>query len=350
MKTMRAVVLRDWNDLVVDEVERPEPGPGEILVRVSACGLCGTDLKMLQGRFQERGWPPSLPFVMGHEWGGTVAEIGPGVTRTDLQVGDRVVAENHIGCRACSNCRTGRYNLCIKAGQVEFKLYGHTAPGALAEYAARPEVMLHKISDSISDTAGALVNQGSLTVHAMRRVALQPGSSVVVFGPGLLGLVSTAVAKAMGAATVIVVGRGPRLELATRMGADHVVDYESGDPVEAVRELSGGLGVDYVFECAGNVTVMDQALGVVRRGGKIALLGLTGGKTTPISPDKLTLDEVDVVGVRSSPNAYPIMIKLLESGRVDVSPLLTHVYPIEKAVEAFTALMTRDAIRPIVQP
>jgi L-iditol 2-dehydrogenase len=350
MSQMRAVVLRDWNDLAVAEVERPEPGPGEILVRVTACGLCGTDLKMVQGKFQERGWPPSLPFVMGHEWGGTVAEIGTGVTRTDLQVGDRVVGENHIGCRACSNCRTGRYNLCIQSGKTEFKLYGHTAPGALAEYAARPEVMLHKISDAISDAAGALVNQGSLTVHAMRRVALQPGSTAAVFGPGLLGLMSTAVAKAMGAANVIVVGRGPRLELATRMGADHVVDYEKADPIDAVRELSGGLGVDSVFECAGNPTVIDQALGVVRRGGKIALLGLTGGKTTPISPDKLTLDEIDVLGVRSSPNAYPIMIKLLESGAVDPSPLLTHIYPMEGAAEAFAALESREAIRPVVLP
>jgi L-iditol 2-dehydrogenase len=345
---MKAVVLADWNELRVAEVEQPVPGPGEILVKVTACGLCGTDLKMVQGKFQERGWPPSLPFVMGHEWTGTVVEIGPGVTRTDLEVGDQVAAENHIGCRECSNCRTGRYNLCISSARSEFKLYGHTAPGALAEYAARPAVMLHKISDSIGPLAGALVNQGSLTVHAMRRVGLAPGTTAAVFGPGLLGLMSTANAKALGAAKVIMVGRGSRLAIATEMGADEVVDYEAQDPVEAIRDLTGGLGVDYVFECAGNPSVIPQALASVKRGGKVALLGLTGGSTIPISPDKLTLDEIDLLGVRSSPNAYPAMIQLLETGAVDVSPLMNHIYPMDNVGEALAALESREAIRPIV--
>ncbi len=349
MTVMKAVVLADWNDLQVAEVEKPEPGPGEILVKVSACGLCGTDLKMVSGQFQERGWPPALPFILGHEWTGTVAAFGPGVMRTDLAIGDRVVAENHIGCRACRNCRAGRYNLCISSGATEFKLYGHTAPGALAEYAARPEVTLHKIADTIGPIAGALVNQAALTVHAMRRVALQPGATAAVFGPGLLGLMSTANAKALGAARVIVVGRGSRLELARTMGADDVVDYETSDPIETIRDLTGGLGVDYVFECAGNPTVIPQALGVVGRGGKIALLGLTGGATAEISPDKLTLDEIDLLGVRSSPNAYPPMIKLIESGAVDLTPLLQHVYSMEQADDAFAALQSRRAIRPIVQ-
>jgi L-iditol 2-dehydrogenase len=345
---MQAVVLADWNDLQVAEVPKPVPEPDEILVKVTACGLCGTDLKMVHGTFQERGWPPSLPFILGHEWTGTVAEIGPGVTRTDLHIGDRVVAENHIGCRACRNCRAGRYNLCISSGITEFKLYGHTAPGALAEYAARPEVTLHKVSDSIGPIAGALVNQASLTVHALRRVALQPGSTVAVFGPGLLGLMSTANAKALGASQVIVVGRGPRLELASTMGADHVVDYEQADPVEAIRDLTGGLGVDYVLECAGNPAVLPQAIGAVGRGGKVALLGLTGGALAEISPDRLTLDEIDILGVRSSPNAYPAMIKLLESGAVDISPLLDHVYPMDRVSDAFSALESRAAIRPII--
>lgn len=349
MTNMKAVILADWNDLRVGEIEKPGAGPGEILVKVTACGLCGTDLKMVNGAFQERGWPPSLPFVIGHEWTGTVAEIGPGVTRTDLQVGDRVAAENHIGCRECGNCRAGRYNLCISSARSEFKLYGHTAPGALAEYAARPAVMFHKISESIGPLAGALVNQGALTVHAMKRVALAPGTTAAVYGPGLLGLMATANAKALGATRVIMVGRGSRLSIAREMGADEVVDYESTDPVEAIRDLTGGIGVDYVFECAGNPAVIPQALASVRRGGKVALLGLTGAKTVPISPDQLTLDEIDLLGVRSSPNAYPAMIRLMETGAVDVSPLMHHIYPMERVADALAALESREAIRPIVE-
>lgn len=348
-KTMRAALLKGWNDLQVEEIEVPEPGRGEVLLRVRACGLCGTDLKMVQGAFESRGWPPSLPFVMGHEWSGEVAELGPDTETSGLAVGDRVVAENHVGCGACSNCRRGRYNLCERVKTPGYRLYGHTAPGALAEYAVRPAVILHKVSDTISPLAGALVNQGALTVHAMRRTAFEAGQTAAVFGPGLLGLMSAAVAKANGASQVIVVGRGSRLDLAGKMGADAVVDYEHEDPAEGVRRLTGGRGVDVVFDCTGNTDVPAQALGSVRRGGKIAILGLTGGKPTSINIDTLTLDEIDLLGIRSSPNAYPAMIALMETGAVDVSPLLTHVYELDQVNDALASLESRESIRPIVE-
>lgn len=347
--TMKAALLRDWNDLAVEEVPVPEPGPGEVLVRVRACGLCGTDLKMVRGDFRARGWPPSLPFVMGHEWSGEVAALGSGLDDLDLQVGDSVVAENHIGCGRCPMCRSGRYNLCERAGTPGYRLYGHTAPGALAEYAVRPAPMLHRIPEVVNPLEGALVNQGSLTVHALRRVGFESGSTVAVFGPGLLGLLTTTVARASGASDLTMVGRGTRLEMARQMGADQLVDYERSDPVEEVRRLSGGRGVDYVFDCTGNPAVAAQALGSVRRGGKVAVLGLTGGKAGDIDVDRLTLDEIDLVGVRSSPNAYPAMIALMRSGAVDLSPLITHVFPIEEVGKALAALADRSAIRPIVE-
>lgn len=349
MSTMKAAVLRAWNDLRVEEIPVPELEPGDVLVRVRACGLCGTDLKMVKGGFAARGWPPELPFVMGHEWSGEVAALGEGLDDVDLRVGDKVVAENHIGCGRCRNCRSGRYNLCEKAGTPGYRLYGHTAPGALAEYAVRPAPMLHRLPDDASPLEGALVNQGSLTVHALRRVQFLPGSTAAIFGPGLLGLLTAAVARASGASQLIMVGRGDRLDLAGEMGCDATVDYEREEPVESIRYLTGGRGVDYVFDCTGNPAVPVQALGAVRRGGKIALLGLTGGEPAPIDVDRLTLDEVDLMGIRSSPNAYPAMIALIRSGAVDLKPLITHVYPIEEVGLAFEALENRSAIRPIVE-
>jgi L-iditol 2-dehydrogenase len=349
MSTMRAAVLRDWNDLAIEELEIPDPGPGEVLVRVRACGLCGTDLKMVQGAFQQRGWPPSLPFVMGHEWSGEVAAIGEGLDDLELQPGDKVVAENHVGCGRCPMCRRGRYNLCEQSGTPGYRLYGHTAPGALAEYAVRPAPTLHKLPDSISPLEGALVNQGSLTVHALRRVEFLPGSTVAVFGPGLLGLLTAAVASASGASQIIMVGRGPRLDLATKMGCDEVIDYENEDPVAGLRRRTAGRGVDYVFDCTGNPGVPAQAIGAVRRGGRVAILGLTGGKPSAIDVDRLTLDEIDLMGIRSSPNAYPAMIALMRSERLDLSPLVTHVFPLERVGEALAALQSRQAVRPIVE-
>jgi threonine dehydrogenase-like Zn-dependent dehydrogenase len=133
------------------------------------------------------------------------------------------------------------------------------------------------------------------------------------------------------------------------MGATAVVDYEQTDPVAGVRDQTGGVGVDYAFDCSGNPDVLQQALDVVRRGGKVAVLGLAGAQLSTISPDRLVLDEIDLLGIRSSPNAYPPMIELMASGAVDVSPLVTHVYELDDVERAFDALRSRDAIRPIVR-
>jgi L-iditol 2-dehydrogenase len=218
----------------------------------------------------------------------------------------------------------------------------------LAEFAARPAVAVHKLPDSVSDVAGALVNQAALTVHAGRRAGIRPGSSAVVFGPGLLGLLMLQVARAAGATKVITVGRGARLETALELGSSSVVDYEKSDPIAAVRELTDGKGADYVFDCSGNPSVVQQLLRSVRRGGTIALLGLTGGKTAEFPVDLLALDELDVLGVRSSPNAYPATIELIASGAIKTEPLTGDQYTLDEVDSAFVALENRSVIRPIV--
>src|ERR1700722_16470230 len=174
--------------------------------------------------------------------------------------------------------RAGRYNLCERVREPGFKLYGHTAPGALAEYAVRPAIALHKVPSQVSDVAAALVNQGALTVHAARRARLEPGSSVAVFGPGLLGLLMLQVARAAGATQIITVGRGKRLVTARELGSTEVVDYSAADPVSAVRGAAGGRGVDYVFDCSGNPAVLAQGMRAARRGGTVPVLGLAGGR------------------------------------------------------------------------
>jgi L-iditol 2-dehydrogenase len=345
--TMRAALLREFGTLGVEDVPVPVPGPGEVLVRVRACGICGTDLKLVAGAFRGT-WPPALPFIIGHEWSGQVAAFGPGAADGRLAVGDRVVAENHTGCATCGMCRAGRYNLCERVREPGFKLYGHTAPGALAEYAVRPAICLHKVPAGVSDVAAALVNQGALTVHAARRARLGPGASVAVFGPGLLGLLMSQVARAAGAATVVMVGHGERLTVARDLGCTATVDYSKHDPVAGVRAATGGRGADCVFDCVGSPGVVGQAVRCVRRGGTVALLGLAGGARAELPLDLVTLDELDLLGIRSSPNAYPAMISLLASGGIRTDPLTTHQYPLSQVNEAFGALARREAIRPII--
>jgi L-iditol 2-dehydrogenase len=352
VSTMRAAVLREFGQLVVEDVAMPVPGPGEVLVRVRACGICGTDLKIVNGAYRGT-WPPALPFIIGHEWSGEVAALGPDAEgldaeRSGLRPGDRVVAENHTGCASCPMCRAGRYNLCERVREPGFRLYGHTAPGALAEYAVRPAVALHRVPEEVSEVSAALVNQGALTVHAARRTGLGAGDSVAVFGPGLLGLLMIQVARAAGATDVIMVGRGRRLAVARELGCTAVVDYEQGDPVAGLRAATGGRGADHVYDCSGNTAVVGQALGAVRRGGSVALLGLAGGALAELPVDRVTLDELNVLGVRSSPNAYPAMISLLASGAIRTGPLTADRYPLSDVAAAFGALARRESIRPII--
>ena len=347
---MRAAVTRDWNDIRIEQVPVPQLEPGEVLVRVGACGICGTDLKIVAGVYKGS-WPPSLPFIQGHEWAGTVAVLGEGVS--DLQVGDRVAAENHKGCGACANCRRGRYNLCevARTQGKAYKLYGHSAQGAFAEYAARPAGLLHKLPDSVSFEEGTIVNQGALGLHAVRRCRIEPGDTVVVIGPGLVGLITVQLAKAVGATRVIVAGRGPRLDLARELGADEVVDITSADTTEAVRALTDGRGADCAFECAGAPSAVVAAINCVKRGGRVAIVGLTGNKTVELNTDRLALDEVDVFGVRSSPHAYTELISLIAAGKVNARRLVSRVYPLEQINAAFEAFRRREggAIRMVIK-
>ncbi len=347
---MLAAVTKDWNTICVEPVPVPTLEPGEALVRVNACGICGTDLKIVSGVYKGT-WPPALPFIQGHEWAGTVAALGAGVT--GLQVGDRVTAENHKGCGACANCRQGRYNLCdvARTRGKAYKLYGHSAQGAFAEYAARPAGLLHKLPDTVSFEEATIINQGALGLHAIRRCRIDPGDTVAVIGPGLVGLITLQLARTVGAVRVIVVGRGPRLDLARELGADEVIDYTAGDPVEAIRGLTGGRGVDCAFECAGSQTSVATTINAVRRGGRVGLVGLTGNKPVELMTDRLTLDEIDVFGVRSSPNAYPALISLIAAGKVNTRKLVSRTYPLERINEAFEAFRRREggAIRMVIQ-
>jgi L-iditol 2-dehydrogenase len=210
---------------------------------------------------------------------------------------------------------------------------------------------LHKLPDVVSFEEGTIVNQGALGLHAIRRCRIEPGDTVAVIGPGLVGLITVQLAKAVGATRVIVVGRGPRLDLARELGADDVVDISKTDTVEAIRSLTDGRGVDCAFECAGAPESVVASINSVKRGGRVALIGLTGNKEVSFNTDRIALDEVDVFGVRSSPNAYPELISLIAAGKVNVMKLVSRVYPLEQINEAFAAFRNREggAIRMVIK-
>ena len=334
-KTMRAAVIRAWNEVHVEDVPAPQIGPNEVLCRVRACGICPTDLRIVSGAYSPH-WPPSLPFIYGHEWVAEVAAVGEAVSQ--FKVGDHVTGENHIGCRECRMCRAGRYNLCFRAEDGSQVLYGHNAPGAFCEYVTRPPLALHKIPDNVSFVDAVIVNQGSMILHGCNRVGILPGESVAISGPGLSGLLALQVARAKGATKIIMIGRGDRLRVALELGADHVVDFTRQDPAQAVQALTGGLGADVGMECAGSPESLSPLTYAVRRGGRVAVIGLNGKKQVPIITDRISLDEVDLIGVRSGSGEYPTFISLMATGKVSAKGLITHTFPLEKinlAMETF---------------
>ena len=223
---MKAVVMRGPNDFGVEMVDIPKPKRNEVLVKIGAVAICGSDPKVFNGDYLGINWPPHFPFIPGHEFSGEVVELGEGVT--GLKVGDRVAGEAHCGCGVCENCRRGLYNLCLNYGKVEagHRHYGFTYQGAYAQYNAYNVRALTKMPDNVSFDEGSMVDTGGTALQAIRLNGITPGGYSLIIGPGPIGLFVMMIAKAMGSKT-IVVGRRERLQFAKKLGADFIVDYEN---------------------------------------------------------------------------------------------------------------------------
>ncbi len=353
-KTMKAAVTHGANDMRVEEVPVPVYEPNDVLVKVEACGICGTDLHILSGHMRPL-WPPYYPFIQGHEWCGEVVALGKNVKR-DLKVGDRVIVEPTIGCYQCTRCIRGDYHLCETANKrIEggYRLLGHTFDGAFSEYAVAPPRNLHKIPESMGWQEGVIINQVVVAMHALDRGGrVEPADKVAITGPGLLGLCVLELAKHYGASRTYITGRGPRLEVAKELGVDVAIDVTKEDPVQAVMEDTDGYGADLVIECAGSVDSVQHAIGMVKRGGRVVLEGILGGKEVPIKTDRIVLDEISLLGARGSPKCYPPSIQLVADGAVNARRMLTHEFPlsdINRAMEMF-AKREGNPLRVAIKP
>ena len=237
---MKALVVHEPNRFSVEEVARPEPGPNEVLCRVKALAICGTDPHIIGGDFPGF-WPKEFPFIPGHEWSGEVVELGPGAAELGWEVGTRVAGTSHAGCGFCRLCVEGRYNLCENYGDERLhRQYGHYTQGAYADYVVHSVKSVFAVPDELSDEEAAMLDPTSIALHTVKRGGQAPGDSVAVIGPGVMGLLVAECARALGAGRVLVVGRGARLAKAAELGHEPV-DFSGEDPVEAIRERTGGL-------------------------------------------------------------------------------------------------------------
>ena len=265
---MKAVVLHEADDMRVEQRPVPEPGPGEVLLKVNVTSICGTDVKVLHRKLLGQ---PDGPFIMGHEYAGTVAALGAGVD--EFKAGDRVAVEVHKGCERCENCIKGWYTSCLNYGNLAkgHRAKGLTCDGGFAEYAVNHVNTLYKLPDNLTFEQACMVTTAASPLWAIDLMGgYLAGETVLVQGPGPIGLLAVQLCKALGAERVILSGTRPeRLEIGRRLGADFVVNVRQESLARRVAEITGGRGADSVLECAGGPTSMQEALESVKRGGRI---------------------------------------------------------------------------------
>jgi L-iditol 2-dehydrogenase len=355
--TMKALVLRGPNDFEIQELPTPQPSGDEVLCRVKAVAICGTDPKIVAGKFPGF-WPPSFPAVIGHEWAGEVAAVSDEVQKSEkvaaeYAVGTRVAGEAHKGCGMCLNCMTGHYTVCLNYGDNAsgHRHYGFTSPGAYAEYIVSSVKSVTRLPEALTYHQGAMLDSAGVALHGVQRGRVTTGDSVLVTGPGAVGQFSLQYSLASGARFVIVIGRGPRLEFAEKMGGIGI-DYEKvDDPVAKVMELTDGVGVDCTVECAGTQAAIDYAIKCTRKAGRIVMAGLpTETITVPWGP--MTLAELDILGVRANPNTAAPALALMASGAVSTEGIHTHTFPLSEFGEALTTFVERrdGAMKVVLEP
>jgi len=352
MATMNAVVMHGAGDFCVEQVPVPKPARGEVLVKIKAVAICGSDPKVFSGGYLSIKWPPAFPFIPGHEFAGEVVETGEGVT--EFKPGDRVAGEAHCGCGVCANCKRGLYNLCLNYGKPEagHRHYGFTWQGAYADYNAYNTKALTKMPDKVSFEEGSLVDTAGTALQAIRLTGIVPGGYSAVVGPGPIGIFAMQIARAMGSHTIMV-GRKARLALAGRLGAEFLVDYEKdGDVVAKVREITGGIGVDEAFEAAGSQDSPGQCIKMARKNGKVALISLPVTDDHAIPVKTMVMNQIALLGSRANPNCSKDVLELIASGRINAKGMITHTFPLREIHKALDTFVNRidGAMKVVVHP
>ena len=340
---MRAVVKtrRGEGHVELLDVDEPAAKAGWVVLEVIGAGICGTDLHILHDEHPY--WPP---VTLGHEFAGRIAELGAGVE--GWRVGDRVVCEPHAGaCGICHLCRRGFAQLCAHKRSP-----GWGIDGALAPYVAVPAHLLHRVPDEVSDLAAAVCEPTAISVSALERVGVSAGETVVVLGPGPIGLICAMVARALGAGRVVVVGRAssaPRLAIAEQLGLE-VWRSDELDVEEAAREGTAGRGVDVVVDTSGGGSAIASGVRMLRRRGRMCAVGVSGRDSIEFPWDEALFRAIDLhCSFSSSYTSWDGALSLLRSGAVRAEPLTT-LFPLERWDEAFRALEAREVVKAVLTP
>ncbi len=336
MGTMKALLLDEYRHLAVVDVPIPQAGPGEVLVRVAACGICGSDVHGYDGSSGRR----VPPVVMGHEAAGVVAAVGEGVE--GFAVGDRVTFDSTVFCGECSFCLRGDVNLCEKRQVMGVSCGEYRRAGAFAEYIAVPERIVYALPEAMGFSEAAMLEAVSVALHAVNVAEMRSGETVMVIGAGMIGLLVIQAARAAGSARVISADiDATRLQLAREVGADSVIEASGEALVHEVMELTDGRGVDVVFEAVGRDETVSAAIDCVRKGGTVVLVGNIA-PTVTLPLQKVVTRQIRLQGSCASAGEYPEAIRLIAEETIIVAPLITAVAPLTDGPEWFERLYGRE--------
>lgn len=339
---MRAMRLEATGRLFTREVDKPKPGPEELLVRVEACGVCGTDRHLFKGEF-----PCTPPVTLGHEFSGIVEEIGSGVS--GFSIGDRITGDPNIACGRCSHCVNGRVNLCRNLRAI-----GIHRDGGFAEYVAVPHKQAFLLPANLDPMHGAFCEPLACCLHGIDLAEIKAGSSVVVLGGGVIGLLTVQLARLAGATRVILVTRqASRRSLAEDLGATASIDPGADDLIEQIAGAAGLVpgGVDVVLECAGVGETVVQATKLVRPGGTAVILGvMPQGETVAIEPFDLLFREVRLVTSFLNPYTHRRAADLIAAGTIEVGKLISRKVSLKEAPEVVSNPPQPGEVKVLVIP
>ena len=361
-KEMKAWVLKSPNELELKTKAIPNPGYSEVLVKIDAVAICATDLDVISygpPALIEGEKPFNKEFTPGHEYMGTVVALGPSVD--EFQIGDRVTVEIHSGCGQCKRCRMGMYTSCHNYGlnygkkNKGHRANGFTSDGGFKQYAINHINTLIKVPDDMTDEEATLVVTAGTTMYGLTELGgLVAGESLVVIGPGPIGLLGVAVAKALGADPVILIGtRNDRLEIGKKLGADFVLNVkEENDIVNSVKSLVGDLGVDYVVECAGTEKALDDAIMMTNRGGKICLAAFPHDPIKVNIPH-MVINNIYMYGIRGEgKSATHRAMAFMKQKRFNAKLVHTHTFKMNELPTALKYAKERidGAIKVVIKP
>lgn len=340
---MKVLLAYAPGELRVVDMEKPVPGPREILCKVAHCGVCATDVAIKRGVLNlGDGNDPIYPVRLGHEWSGVVVETGSETWR--MKVGDKVISDTGYFCGECEMCKRGEYQSCLNGRSIG--TIGHCWPGGFADYMLVPERIAYKVPENVALDEAALIEPASIGFYGLERAGFTPETNLLVVGTGPISLGGMACAKAMGIGKTIVAGRkDAKLAIAKELGADITVNMSRENLYDVVMRETDGRGMDIVMDSTGAPELLNDSMLMLRGSGKLVIPAFYEKILDGVRLDRLIVKNCTLIGAAGTPNIGGKLLSLMQSGRLNLRPMLTDRFPFSQVKEAFDAVTARNETR-----